>query len=191
MRAPTVAGLRAGAGTSTLAAALHAIDAGTDLTGADIVVCRDDAGSLAALAACRLTAGTIVAVLAEPADPTGTRARMSASIAGLGPVTVLPHVAALVEPGRERVAALLGRPAHLLDTDLRSYADAVRRLATAVISGGGLTTGALTTGAQFRRLWPGLGPLERRVQPVAPRPTTAGHDLDDAALESLLLPAAG
>lgn len=186
MRAPTVAGLRAGAGTSTLAAALHAIDAGTDLTGADIVVCRDDAGSLAALAACGLTARTIVAVLADPADPTGTRARMSASIAGLGPVTVLPHVAALVELGRERVGALLGRPAHLLDTDLRGYADAVRRLATAVISGG-----ALTTGAQVRRLWPGLGPVERRVRPVAPRPTTAGHDLDDAALESLLLPAAG
>lgn len=175
-RPPLVAGIAAGAGTSTVAAMLHGLDGGVDprvgpavpLTRhagrrADLLVARDDPASLRMLTDLRLDAGTVAAVVLGPGTYPPLAAGALRSVAGQAQVVALPHVAGLA--GRVPAAhlpLLLGRAPHHLPVPLRELVDAVRRVATALVAGG--------------RLGGGSGPDDRDYLDDL-------DDLDDEALE--------
>jgi len=189
-----VAGVQAGVGASTLAAALHARDAGIVVDGADVLVSGADAASLTTLGAVvGRVVGTpgrrpLLAVVSDAAEPP---VRLPG---GLGPVTVLPHLPAPVAMPPARMAALLSWPAQRLSPELCAYAGAVRVLAATLVTGGFLAEDAEPVRAApvypARRLWRGLGPVERWDASGQPRVTPTGIP-DDDALEAAQWQAGG
>lgn len=157
VRRPVIAGVTRGSGTSTLAAALHAIDAGLLAPGsageADVLVCRSDEQSLrrAATIACAPSGPRPVLVLAGiargipvPSLPAGQ----------FGAVAVLPHVRRwFAGDARAEAAAVLAYPPERLPADVRGYAAALHRIVSALV---------------------GSGQLQRAVPPLVSRPVTAG-----------------
>jgi hypothetical protein len=189
-RTPVIAGLSGGAGTSTLAAALHARDGGRRVAAADVLVCRSTEGALrdaAALSGRTEGPPPVLAVTLGTATPTrGLAARLRALEPRFAAVVLLPHVSrwrGLVGCHAE-AATVLAAP-HL-PRPLRVYAAAVRLVAAAVVATGRLDRAAppVVPGPRNLELWRDLRPVQRAatIRPVllaAPRPVVpvpvAGH----------------
>ncbi|WP_214401190.1 hypothetical protein [Pseudonocardia lacus] len=130
-RSPLVAGIDAGVGTSTLAAALHARDGGVLAGEADVVVCAATEESLraAATVACPGSGPRPVLVVtggppAAPVPP-AVRTRYCA-------VVELPRI----DDWATAAADVLGVPTDRLSPPLRSYAEALQTLVSALLGGG-------------------------------------------------------
>jgi hypothetical protein len=209
VRPPVIAGLAPGSGTSTLAAALHARDAGVlpdRFAGeADIVVCRAGALRHAAALACSPTGPRpVLAVLLDESGREAVTPRLAAVRARFGAVTALPQVrhwrGAAVKDEAATVLAL--NSIYLLEP-LQAYASALRVLVAALTGTGVLQRSSppMVSRPITEGLWPGLRSAER-VTPLRPipftplpapvtrppaRPTSeATNELDDEALEALL-----
>lgn len=143
LRIPVVTGLGRDTGASTIATALHGRDAGVLAAAADIVVCRSGGESLRAAEALRLAPFGWRPVLAlthlgvGPAASQARVARLSGRFAG---IVELPHVPRWQVRGVALAEAseLLGLPPEQLDPPVAAYADALRRLVTAVLVSGQL-----------------------------------------------------
>lgn len=167
-RIPLVAGIAGRVGTSTVAAALRAVDAGRGTSDADIVVCRAAASSLQRAAALGRTPGAgpqpVLAVNHGPVHDTALE--LLDPLADLfGAVVVLPEVRGwrdLTDPPAD-AAHLLARHPGLLSPGLRRHGEALRMLAAAVAGSGRLTVSARPR----RRLWVGLCGVENPV-PAGP-----------------------
>ena len=169
MRAPVVAGVGGGVGTTTVAAALRGHDAGRVTAGwPDILVCRGTLDSLSRAAAVLETADPeafpVLAVTLDAARTTRRpiRAHLELLEPDLGALVVLPYVrrwATLGDPVAE-AAHLLAAPADRLPRPLRMYAAALRELVEAVTASGRLD--AAPDQPQRRR--PGSG--DRGTRPV-------------------------
>lgn len=212
-RTPLIAGLSGGAGASTLAAALHALDggrlAGPVCGGADVLVCRSGDGlHLAAATVCPqpgpppVLVVTMDPVTAGP-DPS-TDARLRALARRFGAVVMLPQVARW--HGRavplDEAAAVLAQPAAHLPRAVRAYAAALREIAAALVASGQLlratppavvvprSAGTARTAVRpIARAVPPrptlLAPADRTPADRTPAPPNAEPDDDD--LESDLL----
>ncbi|MBW0129393.1 hypothetical protein [Pseudonocardia oceani] len=126
LRAPVVAGVAGGVGTSTLAAALHAVDGGRAVASSrpDVLVCRADSLHLAGRRP--------VPVLVVVADRPPRLERTGADTA----VVVAPDVAAWHELDAPEVAGLLAlAPAHR-PAGLASYIAALLDVAAALVRSG-------------------------------------------------------
>jgi hypothetical protein len=192
VRRPVVVGLSPGAGSSTLAAALHATDGGRLCPGtareADIVLCRADRPTLrrAVTLACAPVGPQPVLVLA--AAPDGSSAPRPVRVGRFATLVALPSVRRWIgiPSARREAAAALAVPPEDLPPDVVGYAAALRRLVD-VLTGSGLldrstppTISRPTTGGL---LWRGLQP---HSLPVAAAPTRLGSrpEPDDDALEA-------
>jgi hypothetical protein len=145
LRPPVVVGLVARAGTSTLAAALHARDGGRfegrSACAADVLVCPAAQAALwhAATLACAppgprpLLAVTVGAAEADP-----TAAVLQAVQRRFGAVVVLPRIDRWhdLADSRNDAAAVLAQPPDRLARPLRAYAAALRALVGAVLGSG-------------------------------------------------------
>ena len=147
MRAPVVAGVGGGVGTTTVAGALRGHDAGR-VTGGwpDILVCRGTLDSLRRAAAVLETADPeafpVLAVTLDAARAARRpfQARLELLEPDLGALVLLPYVrrwATLADPLAE-AAHLLAAPADRLPRPLRGYAAALRELVEAVTASGRL-----------------------------------------------------
>ena len=147
MRVPVVAGVGGGVGTTTVAAALRAHDAGR-IAGRmpDILVCRGTLDSLRRAAAVLDDAGPepvpVVAVTLDGARMLRgpLRARLDLLEADAGALVLLPHVrrwGTLADPLAE-TTQLLADPAERLPRPLRAYTAALRELVEAVAASGRL-----------------------------------------------------
>jgi hypothetical protein len=153
MRAPVVAGVGGGVGTTTVAVGLRGQDAGR-LAGLqaghrpDILVCRGTLDSVRRAADVLDEAGgeppPVLAVTLAAGTPRGPlRARLDLLEADAAAVVLLPRVRrwiTLVDPLAE-VAQLLVEPADRLPRPVRAYAAALRELAAAVAASGRLSRG--------------------------------------------------
>ncbi len=147
MRAPVVAGVGGGVGTTTVAAALRGHDAGRLTAGwPDILVCRGTLDSLRRAAAVLQTADPdafpVLAVTLDAARAARRpiRAHLELLEPDLGALVVLPYVrrwTTLPDPVAE-AAHLLEEPADRLPRPLRGYAAALRELVEAVTASGRL-----------------------------------------------------
>ncbi|HLU57292.1 MAG TPA: hypothetical protein VKZ81_17700 [Pseudonocardia sp.] len=140
MRPPVVTGVTRGAGTSTLAAALHAVDGGVlgpgDAAAADVLVCGADEPSLRRAAALApQTAGPRpVLVLTGAARPART-----VPAGRFGAVLALPRLRRWVGgDARAEAAAVLAYPPERLPPDVRAYAAALHRIVSALLASGQL-----------------------------------------------------
>jgi hypothetical protein len=152
LRAPRLAGVAGGVGTTTLATAVRGYDRGRAVDrGVEILVCRSTGASLhaAATVLARLaSAGHPRPVLAVVADqPTPVRAPLRARLrmiepqaSGLVRVPYVTHWRDLTDPLPE-AARLSEWPADQLPRALRGYGEALARLAEAVLRSGLLTSG--------------------------------------------------
>lgn len=159
MRPPRVAGVCGGAGTTTVAQALHGVEEPCEPAGlpapaplhaaevADIIVCRSYAESLARAAhiADRIDPATgPLPVLAVTLDSADRRWVRPLRLAELGPgwsaVVLLPHVRRWRDAPNPyaEAAGLISRQASGLPRELRPYAAAVSELARAVVDSGRL-----------------------------------------------------
>jgi hypothetical protein len=150
MRAPVVAGVGGGVGTTTVAAGLRGHDSGR-VTGRrpggspDILVCRGTLDSVQRAAAVLDEAGTepppVLAVTLVGRMPRGPlRARLELLEPDAAGLVLLPHVrrwCTLTDPLAE-AAQLLVEPAAQLPRPLRAYAAALRELVAAVAASGRL-----------------------------------------------------
>lgn len=171
-RIPVVGGLAGGVGTTTVARALRAHDAGvvagTDLL-PDVLLCRDTTSGLARAArvAPRPGGGAPVLVL-HPGSPDPDGIDAAAAGAGWAAVVALPAVpgwARCPDPWAE-AAAVLARPAGAgtpRPAALRRYAEALGRIVTALTEGGRLTRPLSTVATGPLRPVRGV-----RVPPVCP-----------------------
>jgi hypothetical protein len=190
LRPPVVVGLSRHVGTSTLAAALHATDAGLLRPGtageADILVGRADEPSSRHLAglACAPTGPRPVLVLAAAPD---LAMASPLPVRGFVAVVVLPQVGrwATAPDARGEAGAVLALPPEDLPLDVGPYAAALHRLVR-TLTGSGLLGRATppsvnrpTTGP----LWRGLRPLSHHPA-VAPAPLVVRPGLDDDSLEA-------
>ena len=180
MRAPVVAGVGGGVGTTTVAAALRGHDAGRVTAGwwPDILVCRGTLDSLRRAAAILETADPeafpVLAVTLDAARAARRpiRAHLERLEPDLGALVVLPYVrrwATLLDPVAE-AAHLLAEPADRLPRPLRMHAAALRELVEAVTASGRLD--AAPDQPQRRRTGSGergahhAGSGDRRIRPV-------------------------
>jgi hypothetical protein len=181
LRAPRLAGVAGGVGTTTLATAVHGYDRGRAVDrGVEILVCRSTGDSLHAAAtvlAGLASAGHPRPVLAVVADqPTPLRAPLRARLrmiepqaSGLVRVPYVTHWRDLTDPLTE-AARLSEWPADQLPRALRGYGEALARLAEAVLRSG------LLTSAQPGGPRPGVsgtGP-HRAVHTTGPNPVVTG-----------------
>jgi hypothetical protein len=148
LRAPVVAGVGGGVGTTTLAVALRGHDAGREsAAGADILVCRGTVDSLHRAAAVLEHAGreprpVLAVTLGGTRAARGVlRAQLQLLEPGVSALVLLPHVRrwrTLADPFAE-VASLLVEPVDRLPRPLRAYTAALRELAGAVAASGRLS----------------------------------------------------
>lgn len=146
-RAPRIAGVGGGVGTTTLATALRGYDQSREIErGVDVLVCRSTGQSLqqAAVTITRLAAnGRPRPVLAVTTDQPGpvrgvTRARLRMIEPQVAALVVLPYVShwrELTDPLAE-AAGLAHRAAELQPRALRRYADALAGLARKLVESG-------------------------------------------------------
>jgi hypothetical protein len=150
LRAPRLAGVAGGVGTTTLATALRGYDRGRAAEqGAEVLVCRSTGDSLHAAATVITWLGStglprpVLAVTADgPAPIRGPlRARLRMIEPQVNGLVVVPYVAhwrELTDPLAE-AARLSECPADQLPKALRGYGDAIAALAEAVLRSGLLT----------------------------------------------------
>lgn len=150
MRAPVVAGVGGGVGTTTVAVGLRGHDSGR-VTGRrpdgspDILICRGTLDSVRRAAAVLDESGTepppVLAVTLAGRVPRGPlRARLELLEPDAAALVLLPHVrrwCTLTDPLAE-VAQLLVEPVARLPRPLRAYAAALRELVAAVAASGRL-----------------------------------------------------
>lgn len=208
LRVPLVAGAGPGAGTTTVAAALHARDGGPCEGAADVLVCGSDAQSLRRVATFAVASPPpLLAIVLAPGTTVPPRGRLRALDMRFGATVLLPDV------GRWRgrtdaageAAAVLGQPAEHLPRELRAYAAALRLLTSALLRAGQLERPSPPVAVRPHAvaLWRGLGPVERVVParpalvtrvapvgpvaglPVDPAPPRAPDRFDDADDEEL------
>jgi hypothetical protein len=173
-RTPLVAGIEPGAGTSTLAAALHAEDAGLLAQQADVVVCRPTPASLLAAAAIACPGRGPHPVLAVtgpvPGEvPAAVRTRF-------GAVVELPLVegwAGAATPAAAAADVLAAEPG-ALPAAQRPYAEALREVVAALIRSGQLDAAAPPTAIRPRAADPWRG--ARSPAPAA-APAPSRHRL--------------
>ena len=185
LRAPRLAGVAGGVGTSTLATALRGYDRGRATEqGAEVLVCRSTGDSLhqaATVIAWLGTTGRPRPVLAVTADgpapirgPLRARLRMiEPQVSGLVVVPYVAHWRELTDPLAE-AARLSECPADQLPKALRGYGEALARLAEAVLRSGLLTAarpGGPHTPPPANRT---TGPIGRTL-PNRTLPTRSGH----------------
>lgn len=216
-RTPLVAGLSGGAGTSTLAAALHALDggplAGPVCGGADVLVCRSGDGlRLAAATVCPQPGPRpVLAVTGADLDPS-TQARLRALERRFGAVVLLPQMARRHVIPLDEAAAVLAQPASHLPRAVRPYAAALREIVAALVGSGQLlraTPPAVVVPRTAGTARAAVRPIDRAVpprprllsavdrtpagmdpaapNPAAPNPATPSREPDDDDLESDLL----
>lgn len=200
-RTPRVLGLHRGAGTTTVARALHADDGGSRGVGADLVVCTGTEESL--LCAGALAVGGarpwLAVVVLEPGR-VPDEARLLLAARRCAGCTLLPHVGLWL--GRTQPAddlsMLLGlRPDQLAST-VRAYAAGLRAIAAGLVNSGLLDQARAPVVATPRTAAPPrpvVGEVvssrrlpasaAMRVRPVSPAGDDPGRpdDLDDEALE--------
>lgn len=199
MRAPVVAGVGGGVGTTTVAVALRGHDAGR-LAGLppgrwpDILVCRGTLDSLRRAAVALDEIGPepppVLAVTLVGRPPRGSlRTRLDLLEADAAALVRLPRVgrwATLVDPLAE-AAQLLVEPEARLPRPARAYATALRELATAVAATGrlGPADPALRPGRDERHFRP-IGSDDRAARrrstssaPPASQPAFRPADPDD------------
>lgn len=190
VRPPVVVGLSRRAGTSTLAAALHATDAGLLRPGtageADIVVSRADEPSsrhLATLACAPSGPRPVLVLAARPGPPLSSPLPARSFVA----VVVLPHVRrwAAAPDARGEAGAVLALPPEDLPLDVGPYAAALHRLVRTLTGSGllGRSAPALVSRPTTGTLWRGLRPLGHHPA-VAHAPLVVRPGLDDDALEA-------
>ncbi|TWF76776.1 hypothetical protein FHX44_112671 [Pseudonocardia hierapolitana] len=188
VRRPVIAGVTRGSGTSTLAAALHAIDAGLLAPGsageADVLVCRSDEQSLrqAATLACAPSGPRPVLVLAGIARGIPIPSLPAGQFAA---VAVLPHVRRwFAGDARAEAAAVLAYPPERLPADVRAYAAALHRIVSALVGSGQLQRAVppLVSRPVTTALWRGL-PAAGPLVPQPTRPRDHPVEPDDDALE--------
>jgi hypothetical protein len=165
-RVPLVAGAEPGAGTSTLAAALHAEDGGLLGQHADVVVCRPAPGSLRAAAAIACPGRGPHPVLAVTGPlpgplPTAVRTRF-------GAVVELPLVERWAGTPASGAAGALTDPSPAL----LPYAEALREIVAALIGSGQLDAAAPPMAIRPRTTdpWRDTSPFpppSRRREPTA------------------------
>ncbi len=170
LRAPRIAGVGGGVGTTTLATALRGYDRGRAAEqGVDVLVCRSTGESLhqaATMIAALVAAGRPRPVLAVTSDqPSPIRGPLRARLRMIEPqvnaLIVLPYVGhwrELTDPLSE-VAGLAEAPIETLPKQLRGYAGALGALAEAVLRSGLLrgargAGGPPTTPPANRATWP-------------------------------------
>lgn len=183
MRAPVIAGVAGGVGTSTVAVALRGRDAGRCVAGsaADVVVCRYSADSLyrtAAMADLLSGARPVLAVTADAGSPASLQAMLRAIGPRFEDMVVLPHIARwreLTDPLAE-AEALLTQPVERLPRLLRAYVAALLLL-TAAVTGSGRLDRSEPAMPRSVAHWPSEQPVERWV---APRPLRIAAPLDPA-----------
>lgn len=212
LRTPVVIGLHPGAGTSTVAAALHADEGTGREQAADIVCVGARALALAMSPFTPPAPPRPVLVIAADAGPRSlahtphvpSHAASTGDVFAAGgcepgpplrarfdTVVVVPHLAywAGVPAPSEEIAMLLGLAVECLPWPLRAYAAALREIAAAVVR-----SGQLSRPSPPRVMHAGHG---RRAGAPGPVPAVlAGSPLftgspDDDALESAGLAAAG
>jgi len=192
MRAPVVAGVGGGVGTTTVAVALRGHDRGA--TGRrfdglpDILVCRGTLDSVRRAAAVLDEAGTdpppVLAVTLAGRAPRGPlRGRLELLEADVAALVLLPHVrrwCTLADPLAE-AARLLVEPAAQLPRPLRAYAAALRELVAAVAASGRLARDpsgepARPPDPRYSDEWPArrIGSVERPVRHERRRPAVVG-----------------
>jgi hypothetical protein len=184
MRAPRIAGVAGGVGTTTLATALRGYDRGrADEMGTDILVCRSTGESLHAAATAitwMVNAGSPRPVLAVVADqPVPVRGPLRARLRMIEPqaaalilVPYVGHWRDLTDPLAE-AARLSEYPADQLPRSLRGYGEALAALAGAVLHSGVLDhrPGAAHTPPANRT----TGPIARTVPGTDRMAGIAGH----------------
>jgi hypothetical protein len=185
LRAPRLAGVAGGVGTSTLATALRGYDRGRATEqGAEVLVCRSTGDSLhqaATVIAWLGTTGRPRPVLAVTSDgpapirgPLRARLRMiEPQVSGLVVVPYVAHWRELTDPLAE-AARLSECPADQLPKALRGYGEALARLAEAVLRSGLLTAarpGGPHTPPPANRT---TGPIGRTL-PNRTLPARSGH----------------
>lgn len=123
VRAPRFAGVAGSVGTSTLAAALHGVDAGRYAGGpVDVLVCGVDSLSTAA----RL-GGPVLAVVADRVP------RLDRLTAGFGTAVTVPEISAWRELDTPDVAGLLAMAPQRRPARLRPYIEALLELTAALL----------------------------------------------------------
>ncbi|MEJ3656998.1 hypothetical protein WEH80_28955 [Actinomycetes bacterium KLBMP 9759] len=158
-------GLSRGSGTSTLAAALHAVDAGHRDQHADVLVCgaHPEALRLAGVVALQPSGPRPVLAVVPvrgPQEPSvGTLGHR------FGAVVPLPHIpgwAGASGPPAE-AALVLGRDVATLTPSMRALADALRLIVAAVLGSGQLDSAVppMVVRPRPAALWRGLRPVER------------------------------
>lgn len=185
LRAPRIAGVAGGAGTSTVAAALRGYDQGRAVDeGFEVLTCRCTGDSLHAAAtviswlAANSRPRPVLAVTCDgpvPArGPLRARLRMiEPQVNGLVVVPYVAHWRELTDPLAE-AARLSECPADQLPKALRGYGEALARLAEAVLRSGLLTAarpGGPHTPPPANRT---TGPIGRTL-PDRTAPTRSGH----------------
>jgi hypothetical protein len=200
LRAPRLAGVGGGVGTTTLATALRGYDRGRAADqGVEVLVARSTGGSLhqAATVIAWLASNSrprpVLAVVADqPAPIRGPlRARLRMIEPQVSALVVVPYVAhwrELTDPLRE-AARLSECPADQLPKALRGYGEALAGLAEAVLRSG-LLTGARPGGPHTpppanRTTGPIGRTLPTRALPTHALPT---HDLPNRTLPNQAVP---
>lgn len=157
MRVPVVAGAAGGVGTTTLATALHAYDAGRSVgPHVDVLVCRGTEESLRRAEHLLRALDGPRPVLAVTADVPGVRrlpSRLRTVRRLASGVVVLPGVPrwrTLADPIAE-AATLLAQSPESLPRALRSYAEALRTVAATLTASGRLTLADSAAGGTASR----------------------------------------
>jgi hypothetical protein len=195
LRAPRLAGVGGGVGTTTLATALRGYDWGRSADqGVEVLVARSTGGSLhqAATVIAWLASNSrprpVLAVVADqPAPIRGPlRARLRMIEPQVSALVVVPYVAhwrELTDPLRE-AARLSECPADQLPKALRGYGEALAGLAEAVLRSG-LLTGARPGGPHTPP------PANRTTGPIGrtlPTRAVPGRSLPNQSLPNQILP---
>jgi hypothetical protein len=186
VRRPVISGVTRGSGTSTLAAALHAVDGGLLVPGAaaDVLVCRSDAQSLWQAASLARAASGPRPVLVLGGTAPGIPAP-PVPAGHFGAVVALPHLRRWsTGEARGEAAAVLAYAPERLPQDVRAYAGALHRIVSALIA-----SGQLQRPAAHRISRPAAASLWRGLRPASPasrRPALACDrpaEPDDEAIE--------
>ncbi|WP_232661791.1 hypothetical protein [Pseudonocardia sp. TRM90224] len=158
-------GLSRGSGASTLAAALHAVDAGHRDQHADVLACGAHPEALRLARVVAFPPSGPRPVLAVVPVRGAEEPSLETLSHRFGAVVLLPHIPewARASGPPADAALVLGRDVATLTPQLRVLADALRRIVAAVLGSGQLESAVPPMVIRPRPavLWRGLQPVER------------------------------
>lgn len=164
------AGVGSGAGTTTLATAMHGIDGGRwSGRPVDVLLCRS--ADLAHATA--VPGASVLALRTGGTVAPAARAWLDRLRPRFGAIVLVPEVErwrALDEPPAAEAARLLAVPADRRPPELRPYADALLRITAALVHDGALT------GLRYRPATPPGGTVDDPARPRSPVPRRRGRD---------------